>query len=185
MKKLLTIASALALGSIATQAFAYDGTITFNGTISNVTCTLAAAGGGATGTVTLPTVTQSALKAAGDTAGTTQFSIKLTNCSGGTPAPTQAAAWFETGTEVNAAGRLVTTVGGNSTDTLSIALYNIGSATPIAIGQGNGSIGSSGSPFAISNGSATLNYQAKYYAEKTGVPPGAVQAKVNYTIQYQ
>ncbi|WP_082695879.1 fimbrial protein [Aquitalea pelogenes] len=183
MKKLLTIASALALGSIATQAFAYDGTITFNGTISNVTCTLAAGSGG-TGAVTLPTVTQSALKAAGDTAGATQFSIKLSNCQG-TPAPTQAAAWFESGPEVNQAGRLVATVAGNSTDTLSIALYNINSPTPIAVGQGNGSIGSSGSPFQLSNGSATLNYQAKYYAEKTGVPPGAVQAKVNYTIQYQ
>lgn len=184
MKKLLTIATALALGSIATQAFAYDGTITFNGTISSVTCTLAAAGGGATGTVTLPTVTQTALKAAGDTAGTTQFSIKLTGCTG-SPAPTQAAAWFETGAEVNASGRLVTTVGGTATDTLSIALYNMASATPIAIGQGSGAIGSSGSAFPISSGSATLNYQAKYYAEKAGVPAGAVQAKVNYTIQYQ
>ncbi|QBJ77112.1 fimbrial protein [Aquitalea sp. USM4] len=183
MKKLLTIASALALGGFATQAFAYDGTINFTGTISNVTCTLAVSGT-TPGTITLPTVTQSALKAVGDTAGTTQFSIKLSACTG-TPAPTQAAAWFETGAEVNAAGRLLTTVGGTATDTLSIALYNMGSATPIAIGQGNGSIGSSGSPFPITSGSATLNYQAKYYAEKTGVPAGAVQAKVNYTIQYQ
>jgi major type 1 subunit fimbrin (pilin) len=123
MKKLLTIASAIALGSIATQAFASDGTINFTGTISNVTCTLAAAGGGTTGTVTLPTVTQSALKAAGDTAGATQFSIKLSGCTG-TPAPTQAAAWFETGPEVNAAGRLVTTIADTATDTLSIAIYN-------------------------------------------------------------
>jgi major type 1 subunit fimbrin (pilin) len=184
MKKLLTIASALALGSVATPAFAYDGTITFNGTISNVTCTLSAAGGSATGTVTLPTVTQTALKNVGDTAGTTQFSIKLSGCAG-TPTPTQAAAWFETGVEVNPAGRLVTTIAGTATDTLSIALYNMASATPIVIGQGNGSLGSSGSIFPINSGNATLNYQAKYYAEKVGIPAGAVQAKVNYTIQYQ
>lgn len=182
MKKLLTIASALALGSIATQAFASDGTINFTGTISNVTCTLAAAGGGTTGTVTLPTVTQSALKAAGDTAGATQFSIKLSGCTG-TPAPTQAAAWFETGPEVNAAGRLVTTIADTATDTLSIAIYNTTSPTPIVIGQGDGSIGSSGSKFPITSGNATLNYQARYYAEKTGIPAGAVKAKVNYTIQ--
>ena len=184
MKKLLTITSALALSSIATQAFASDGTINFTGTISNVTCTLAAAGGTTTGTVALPTVTQTALKAVGDTAGTTQFSIKLSACTG-TPAPTQAAAWFETGSEVNAAGRLVTTIADTATDTLSIALYNMGSATPIVIGQGDGSMGSSGAKFAITSGGATLNYQAKYYAEKTGVPAGAVKAKVNYTIQYQ
>ncbi|WP_287877095.1 fimbrial protein [Aquitalea sp.] len=182
MKKLLTIASALAMGGIATQAFAFDGTINFNGTISNVTCTLTAAGGG-TGTVTLPAIAPSALKNIGDTAGTTQFSIKLSACTG-TPAPTQAAVWFESGTEVNAAGRLVGTIGSN-TDTVSIALYNMGNPTPIAIGQGNGSLGSSGNPFPITGGNATLNYQAKYYAEKVGVPPGAVQAKVNYTIQYQ
>lgn len=184
MKKLLTIASALALGGFATQAFAYDGTINFTGTISNVTCTLAVSGTTTPGTITLPTVTQSALKAVGDTAGTTQFSIKLSACTG-TPAPTQAAAWFETGAEVNAAGRLLTTVGGTPTDTLSIGLYNMGNPTPIVIGQGDGSFGSSGRQFPITSGSATLNYQAKYYAEKTGVPAGAVQAKVNYTIQYQ
>lgn len=184
MKKLLTIASAIALGSIATQAFAADGTINFTGSISNVTCTLAATGGTNIGNVTLPTVSQSALKNVGDTAGTTQFSIKLSACTG-TPAPTQAAAWFETGTEVNAAGRVVTTVSGTATDTLSIALYNMASPTPIVIGQGNGSIGSSGAPFPITSGGATLNYQAKYYAEKTGVPAGPVLGKVNYTIQYQ
>lgn len=184
MKKILTIASALTFGAIAPQAFAFDGTITFNGTVSNVTCTLAAAGGTTTGTVTLPAVTQTTLKAAGDTAGTTQFSIKLSGCTG-TVTPTAAAAWFETGAEVNAAGRLLTTIDGKATDTLSIALYNMGSATPIVIGQGNGSMGSSGSSFPIASGNATLNYQAKYYAEKTGVTAGAVVARVNYTMQYQ
>jgi major type 1 subunit fimbrin (pilin) len=180
MKKILTIASAIALGSIATQAFASDGTINFTGSISSVTCTLAAAGGTTTGTVTLPTVTQTTLKNAGDTAGTTQFSIKLSGCTGGTPAPTLASAWFESGAEVNAAGRILTTIAGTATDTLSIALYNMGSATPIAIGQGTAS-----PTFAITSGSATLNYQAKYYAEKTVATSGAVVGKVNYTIQYQ
>jgi major type 1 subunit fimbrin (pilin) len=184
MKKFLTITSALVLTGIASQACASDGTLNFKGNISNVTCTVVAAGGTSIGTVTLPTVTQSALKAAGDTAGTTQFSIQLSNCAG-SPSPTKAAAWFETGAEVNAAGRVIATVAGTPTDTLSIALYNMSYATPIVIGQGDGSLGSSGSSFDITSAGTTLNYQAKYYAEKAGVPAGAVVAKVNYTIQYQ
>lgn len=184
MKKPLTLASTLVLLVMASHAYASDGTINFTGAISNVTCTITATGGTNIGNVTLPTVSQSALKSVGDTAGTTQFSIKLSSCSG-TPAPTQAAAWFETGTDVNAAGRLLTTINGSATDILSIALYNMGKPTPIVIGQGDGSLGSSGSPFDITASGATLNYQAKYYAEKEGVSPGPVMGKVNYTIQYQ
>lgn len=80
---------------------------------------------------------------------------------------------------MNAAGRLVATVEGTATSALSIALYNMGSPTPIVIDQGYGSLGSSGSEFDISGSGTTLKYQAKYYAETTGVPPGKVQAKVN------
>lgn len=184
MKKFITLTSALALAGIASQAYAFDGIINFDGKITNVTCTVVAAGGTNIGTVTLPTVTQTALKNAGDTAGATQFSIQLSNCAGN-PSPTKAAAWFETGNDVNPAGRLVATVGGTVSDSLSIALYNMASPTPIAIGQGSGSFGSSGNPFDITGNGTTLNYQAKYYAEKAGVTAGAVVAKVNYTIQYQ
>ncbi|WP_287877094.1 fimbrial protein [Aquitalea sp.] len=184
MKKLIALASTVAMAAIASNAYAYDGTVNFKGNISNVTCTIVAAGGSTIGTVTLPTVTQSALKAVGDTAGTTQFSIQLSNCSG-TPAPTKAAAWFESGPEVNAAGRVLTSVAGTPTEALSIAIYNMGRSTPIVIGQGDGSLGSSGSPFDITAAGTTLKYQAKYYAEKTGIPVGAVEGKVNYTIQYE
>ncbi|WP_374556475.1 fimbrial protein [Aquitalea pelogenes] len=184
MKRYIVLASTAAMAVIAAEAYAFDGTINFAGTVSNITCTIAAAGGNNIGTVTLPTVTQSALKAVGDTAGTTQFTIQLSGCSG-SPSPTKAAAWFETGSEVNDAGRLVATVEGTTTSALSIALYNMGSPTPIVIGQGDGSLGSSGRDFDISGSGTTLKYQAKYYAETTGVPPGKVQAKVNYTIQYQ
>lgn len=184
MKKYITLVSTVAMAVIAADAYAYDGTLNFTGNVSSITCTIATAGGSNNGTVTLPAVTQSALKAAGDTAGATQFNIVLSNCAG-TPAPTKAAAWFEAGPEVNAAGRLFTTVEGASTSALSIALYNLTSTTPIAIGQGDGSIGSNGAAFDITGTGTTLKYQAKYYAETTGVPPGKVQAKVNYTIQYQ
>lgn len=184
MKKLLlTASSSLLLASAASQAFAYDGVITFNGTVNAETCTISAAGGTNNGTVTLPQVAASALAKAADTAGTTQFSISLTNCSG---TAKQAAAWFESGSNVNpATGRLINTGTASNVD---VALYNIGSATPIAVGQGSGLFGSSGAGFNITgtagSGAATLNYQAKYYATAAATA-GSVVASVNYTIQYQ
>lgn len=179
MKKLLTIASALALGSIATQAFAADGTISFNGTVSAQTCTIGAAGGTNNATVTLPTVAATSLATPNATAGTTQFSIKLTGCTG--PA-TEAAVWFESGSNVNAAtGRLINTGTASNVD---VALYNTGSVTPISVGQGSGAIGSSGAAFPITSNTATMNYQAKYYATGAATA-GTVVASVNYTIQYQ
>jgi len=179
MKKLLLSASAtLLLAGIASQAQAYDGSITFNGNVSAETCTIGAAGTTTTGTVTMPSVAASALAAAAATAGTTQFSINLTNCAG---TAKQAAAWFESGSNVNAAGRL-SNIGGTASN-VDIALYNTGSTTPINVGQGNG-FGTSGSAFNISSGSATLNYQAKYYATAAATA-GSVTASVNYTIQYQ
>lgn len=183
MKKLLlTASSSLLLASAASQAFAYDGVITFNGTVTAETCTISAAGGTNNGTVTLPTVATSALAKAADTAGSTQFTIALSNCSG---AAKQAAAWFESGSNVNpATGRLINTGTASNVD---VALYNIGATNPINVGQGNG-FGTSGSPFNITgsagSATATLNYQAKYYATAAATA-GSVVASVNYTIQYQ
>lgn len=180
MKKLLTTASAtLLLAGLASQAQAFDGTITFTGNISAQTCTVGAAGSTTNGTVTLPTISTKALSAANDTAAATQFSIKLSACSG---TATQAAAWFESGTNVDpASGRLKNT--GTATG-VDVALYNTTSNTPIAIGQGDGSIGSSGAAFPITAGAATMYYQARYYATAP-VTTGTISASVNYTIQYQ
>ncbi|WP_159878848.1 fimbrial protein [Aquitalea denitrificans] len=180
MKKLLTTASAaLLLAGIAAQAQAADGTITFNGNVTASACTPFVAGGTADATVKMPMVSAKSLATAGATAGATQFTIALTGCSG---AATQAAAWFESGTNVDpATGRLINT--GTATN-VDVALYNIGNNTPIAVGQGNGTIGSSGSAVNIANNAATLNFNARYYA-KGAATAGSVVATVNYTIQYQ
>ena len=101
MKKLLTSASvALLLAGFAAQAQASDGTITFNGNVTAQSCTPAISGGTANGTVNLPTVSAKSLATATTTAGTTQFSITLSGCSA---AATQAAAWFEAGSNVDPA----------------------------------------------------------------------------------
>ncbi|PXX44662.1 fimbrial protein [Aquitalea magnusonii] len=180
MKKLLTTAStALLLAGLAAQAQAADGTITFNGNVTAQSCTPTVAGGTANGTVTLPTVSAKSLASAGVTAGTTQFSIALSGCSA---AATQAATWFEAGSNVDpASGRLINT--GTATK-VDVALYNSTGTTPIAVGQGNGSLGSSGTAVPITNNAATMNFNARYYATGAATA-GSVVASVNYTIQYQ
>ncbi|WP_199052442.1 fimbrial protein [Aquitalea sp. ASV15] len=181
MKKLLTTAStALLLAGLAAQAQAADGTITFNGNVTAQSCTPTVVGGGAANaTVTLPTVSAKSLASAGVTAGTTQFSIALSDCSA---AATQAATWFEAGSNVDpASGRLINTGTASKVD---VALYNSTGTTPIAVGQGNGTLGSSGTAVPITNKTATMNFNARYYATGAATA-GTVVASVNYTIQYQ
>lgn len=93
------LAATFGLVALAPQhASANDGTITFNGTITDTTCTVtgngAASGVGAI-TVKLPTVSTTALAKDGQTAGDTAFSLVL-SCSGTSPAGKTAALWIET-----------------------------------------------------------------------------------------
>ncbi|WP_159878850.1 fimbrial protein [Aquitalea denitrificans] len=179
MKKGLTsVSTILLLAALAPAVHAADGTINFNGDISSETCTISAANGTNDGTVILPVVSASSLASPGATAGATQFAITLIGC----PLTfNKAAAWFEAGTNVDAAsGRLINTGTAKNVD---IALYNMDANTPINIGQGSG-FGSSGASFDIINNKAILNYRASYYA-KAAVTAGDVIATVNYTVQYQ
>ncbi|WP_089084553.1 fimbrial protein [Aquitalea magnusonii] len=160
------------------QAHAYDGSISFTGNISTATCTISVEGGGNNGAITLPSISTKALAAALATAGATPFSIALSGCTG---SATQAAVWFENDSNVNAAGRLINSGTAGNVD---VAIYNASSSTHIPIGQTSTTFGSSGTAFPINNGSATLNYMARYYA--TGIATaGTVTANVNYTVQYQ
>lgn len=174
MNKLsMLIASAGIL--VAQSVFAADGTITINGKITDISCTVAV-NGSANGTVTLPTVSASTLSTTGSTAGTTPFGIDLTECSGTTL--NNAYAYFEAGSMVDTAtGRLNTT---GSTNT-QIQLLNKNNAV-IAVG----SAAQMTSPVSedITGGLATLNYFARYYAPGTNVQPGSLSTQVNYTIVY-
>lgn len=175
MKKLLTTASAaLLLAGIAAQAQASDGIITFKGEISAVSCTPSVSGGTATSTVTLPTVSTKALAVANTTAGSTQFSIALTNCGGGT----KAATWFEAGSTVDAAsGRLTNAAGDAFAKNVQVALHN-SDDSQIVIGR------NASTAVDIVNEGATMNFNARYYAT-AAVTAGRVETSVNYTIQYQ
>lgn len=88
MKKLLLIASATAAISLVnTVNAATNGTVNFNGKLTDQTCQVTLNDGtSASGTVKLPTIPKSALAGNGDVAGKTPFKLKLTGCKASTTA---------------------------------------------------------------------------------------------------
>jgi len=193
-KTLFSAALALAFGLVAVQASAADGTITFNGEITDTTCTITG-GGAATGTgnvtVTLPTVSTSALPAAGKTAGETSFSLVLGGGTGCTNGKT-AALWVETASTLDldaSTGALKNHVVGGAAN-VQVQMVNPANGNPIllninnAVTNGATVIAGSNQPAAtIAGNTATLKYVGRYLA--TGVAgAGAVQSVMTYSMQY-
>lgn len=185
--KLTHIANSFALLTAivaAPAAMAADGTITFNGTVSATTCSIAA-GGGATGsnnmTVTLPTVSAAALNATGSTAGRTPFSIVLTGCSGSS---TQVSTFFENGTLVDQATGQLALSTGSTAQNVEVALLN-NSQDAIVVGAPTLSGQKSQTVALNSGGSTALNYFAEYIATGGAATPGTVNTTVSYSLVYQ
>lgn len=177
-----TLLSALILTStamVAQVASATDGTITFNGHITAQTCTINGNGTGAKDfLVTLPTVSTSALAAAGLTAGRTGFNIALSAC---TPNSGNVHTYFEPGVTTDmSTGNLKLDAGGASN--VQLGLLN-SDFTPIKAGFADASQNSK--PVAITGGSATLSYYAEYVATGAAAGAGAANSSVMYTLIYQ
>ena len=88
MKKTLLVATvATAISLVNTTNAATNGTVTFNGKLSDQTCQVTLNGGSsASGTVTLPTVQKVLLASFSATAGKTPFTLNLTGCKASTSA---------------------------------------------------------------------------------------------------
>lgn len=158
------------------------GTITFQGQVTAATCSVAS--GQEDQTVVLPSVQIADFETMGDTAGATPFTINLTNCAAGMSDDTAVTAYFLNGTNVNEEGRLINN--GTAKD-VSIQLSGSQDA-PINIGSGAGMTDSAlgNLPEAdLSDGTTTLNYQARYYAENDSVGAGSVQTSVEYVLRYR
>ncbi|EMI5490443.1 type 1 fimbrial protein [Providencia stuartii] len=169
MKKSLLVL--LVASSVSASVMAADGTITFNGEITATTCDITSSNGGKDFTVTLPKVSTTALANAGDIAGVTQFDLILENCTSNVAV----AASFENTTNTDASnGNLNPTTGpANVQIRLADSTGTQAKVNGGAAGQTN-----------IVNGSATLPFQAFYFAKAPVVDAGIVTAQVNYTIVY-
>ncbi|HEH8398677.1 TPA: type 1 fimbrial protein [Pseudomonas aeruginosa] len=172
------LAAAVLLATSAPAAFAADGTLTINGKITAQTCTISGNGGGKDFTVTLPTISNSALPAVGATAGRTPFNIALSAC---TPNSGNVLVYFEPGSNASSStGNLHNTATGGAAN-VQVSLLN-GDMTKI--NMNNGQATQNSKPVALTNGAATLNYYAQYVS--TGaVTAGDVTAVSMYSVVYQ
>ena len=125
------IAAAAAMPAVSQAA---DGTITFTGQITSQTCTISGNGGGKNFTVTLPTVSTSALATAGTTAGRTPFNIALSNC---TPNSGNVSTYFEPGATVDTTTGQLINASGTATN-VEIGLLN-GDSSVITLGAAQAS----------------------------------------------
>jgi len=198
MKKIVlsaALAAVLGFVAFAPQAKAADGTITFNGEVTDTTCTVTG-GGAATGsgniTVTLPTVSASALPADGKTAGDTKFALVLgggANCVNGKTA----ALWVETSATPaldTLTGALTNQAPGGAGN-VQVRLLNPANSMPInlavnaAVTNGASVIAANNQPAAtISNNTATLNYIGQYLAKGGAATAGKVSTYLTYSMQY-
>ena len=191
-KLLLTSALAVAFGAAALAPQAAraatnnpvsnngtDGTITITGQVIAQTCKV---DGNSAGTpdavsVQLPDVLTSQLAASGQVAGNKPFSIKVTGCDN---ALTSVQTYFS-GSNINQGdGRLNTTTG--SASNVEVELLNSSSA-PMTLNGADATAQNSPS-VNLTNGAATLNYSAQYYATgQSGA--GSVNTSVAFTMVYQ
>jgi len=179
--KILTVAIGGLLGFSSIGAHAADGTITITGTVTDTTCSINGdeAGVNFSKTITLPTVTASALSATGAVAGTSQPSdlrFSLSGCSAGT----KAIASFENGPTVDQdTGNLINA---GTAANVQVQLLN-GLMQPINITtNSNNQLATNGA--AITQGAADLKYYARYFA--TGkADAGTVTTSVQFSMQYQ
>lgn len=175
------VLSATAISTFSAQAT--DGTITFNGKVTDQTCTISTPQG-KDFTVTLPTVSTSTLGSANATAGRTPFSINLTKCAKG-----QVAAYFEPGATVDyKTGRLNNQAKTEDAAT-NVQIQLLGSNNQplpvLNVTKENGAQANSQWVTVANEGDAAdLNYYAEYFAT---APAGAgdVTTNVQYTIIYQ
>ena len=178
---LKAISSALLIAGLAAPAaFAETGTITFKGTITNVTCSV---DGGGTGTpnftVDLGSVSAGDFKNVGDNVGQTGFSIKIgkageTSCTNGTKVW---AAFDADGATVDPATGLVRIDAGGAQG-VAIRLFNEAGAK-INAWENDNIVKKT-----VEDNTAMI-YHAASFERTADVVAGAADGRVKYTINFE
>lgn len=186
----LSVALAVVCGSAAlmsTTASAADGTLTFTGNITAVTCAITGGAGTAGGTtninVALPTVSAASLSAANQVAGATPFSVVIggagqTDCTDGQIAALN----FEPASSplVDATtGNLQNTTGAGYAQNVEVGIVNAATNQPVNLYT------STNTPQGtIAGNTATLDFIAQYVAHGAAATSGQVDTNVAYSVTY-
>ncbi|PZL85323.1 type 1 fimbrial protein [Pantoea sp. ARC270] len=179
MKKLAFLSASVMSVLFASQAFASNNTITFQGRVDSQTCTVTVNGNTAKPTVLLPTVNVDALKESGSTAGQTTFDIGITGCKSSDTATTVSTVF--TGNSVSAKGNLSNVAATDeAAQNVEIQILNTkGGAIDF-----NHDFDSEGElHLAAGEKDASATYTAQYYATQAATA-GAVEASLQYAVSY-
>jgi P pilus assembly protein, pilin FimA len=174
----LMCSALLVAGMAAPAAFAETGTITFNGKITNVTCSVDGNDtGGPNFTVDLGSVSAGDFRNVGDNVGQTGFKLKI----GGEPSCTNGtrvyAAWDADGATVNPETGLVRVTGGTAGG-IDIRLFNENGD------KINAWLSDNVIKKEVVGNVATIYHAAAF--ERTGtVVAGDAQGRVKYTVNFE
>lgn len=183
MKK-LALAGLIALGlgtsqvAVATNA----GTVTITGEVIQTTCQIKS--GDENKTVTLPKVPTTALSSAGDTAGTTPFTLTITKCSAGDSVEQAGISWDVNSTNVNTNTGNLTNIatGGTPAENVEVQLLEAdGSA--ITIG-GTNDIDYTALKKTAETDETVFKFFAQYHATAQSTA-GEVKAIAPFSVVYK
>lgn len=178
MKK-INVITAIIFAAISSGAVAGDGKITFKGEVVKQSCEVE--GSDKSKTVTLPKVSSNALQTAGDTTGTTPFTIQLSKCAAAETVTDVGLSFI--GPNIDLATKTLNTAGVGTTTAknVNIALYNQNDQLiKLGMDKDNQNVGFT----KLAEGNVQLNYVAKYYA--LGISePGLVESNVDFEIIYK
>lgn len=188
-KTILTtvLLTAFGVAALAPQARAAtpvsSGTITFTGSLTASTCSVAVNGGAASQTVVLPTtpLVDGVLGTAGSSAGWTAVTLTLTGCSGLT-GYTKVYPYF-TGASIDATTGYLNNTSGTATN-VEVALSNAQNTSGALTLQNASGAQNEGTQL-LSATTPTFSYYAGYVATTAAATAGSVSTSVQYNLNYQ
>ncbi|WP_228124636.1 fimbrial protein [Glaciimonas soli] len=185
IERTILCVTTVAAMAAALPAMAADGEIAFSGKVLATTCTISAGGGAVGGknmSVKLPSVSVSALADTGVAAGRTPFSIQLSGCTGDS---TKVSTVFEAGDTVDmSSGRLMPVSSGDADTVAGNVQINLLNDVQQPIKVGAAGLQQNSQAVALTDGTATLNYYAEYFA--TGkATAGSANSRIQYSLDYQ
>ncbi|MBW5406063.1 fimbrial protein [Morganella morganii] len=188
------LASVIATAFAGSVANAADGTITFNGTVTDSACTAIASvtadsmvNGPApvSATLTLPPVTATTLNAsAGVYVGQTPFSIQLTGCEAATNLNNVRALFTTSNTPSGDAHVMANTATTTPAANVGVAILQQNGTTQIDLNGGSSKDPGMTLPATGNSGPVTLNYKAAYKSLAGGVTAGNVTGVADFVISY-
>ncbi|HDM8061266.1 fimbrial protein [Vibrio harveyi] len=153
-------------------------TITFQGEVTDETCTVSVNGENASPVVLLETVPKSELAKSGDTAGATEFEVSISGCTGNATTGVPNISTVFVGNQVTGNGNL-----GNTGSATNVELQILDTSDS-AIDLSGGYKGSNDLALAAGEKANSATYKAQYYATGASTA-GTVNASLQYAVSYQ